>query len=67
MIYEYRVYEAMPGKLPDLHRMFQDHSVRLFDRHGFTPVGFWTPEMGEYNNRLVYLLAFKDLEARQAS
>ena len=65
MIYEYRVYEAVPGKLPELHDRFRHHAVRLFERHGMRLVGFWTPEIGDYNDRVIYILAFQDLEERQ--
>ena len=34
MIYEYRVYETLPGKLPDLHKRFRDHTTKIFERHG---------------------------------
>ena len=42
MIYEYRVYEAAPGKLPELHARFRDHTLKLFERHGIKNIGYWT-------------------------
>ena len=64
MIYEYRVYEAMPGKLPELHARFRNHTLKLFERHGMMNVGYWTASVGDYNNRLIYLLAFEDAGKR---
>ena len=65
MIYEYRVYEAMPGKLPELHDRFRHHALRLLERHGIRGIGYWTPEVGDYSDRLVYIVAFESLEERQ--
>ena len=64
MIYEYRVYEAMPGRLPDLHARFRNHTLKLFQRHGFRNVGYWTASVGDYSNRLIYIVAFENSEQR---
>jgi hypothetical protein len=34
MVYELRVYHAVPGRLPDLVKEFETVTVRLFERHG---------------------------------
>jgi hypothetical protein len=60
MIYEYRVYEAHPGKMAALHARFRDHTLKLFEKHGIGNVGYWTSGAGEYSDRLVYMLAFED-------
>jgi hypothetical protein len=65
MIYELRVYEPAPGRMQRLQQRFADVSLRLFQKHGMTAIGFWTPEIGEWTNRLVYLLAHQDLAARE--
>ena len=52
--------------MPDLHRRFREHGVRLFERHGFRPVGFFTSEIGELTDRLTYILAWDSLAAREA-
>ncbi len=65
MIYEYRVYEAMPGKLPELHARFRDHTVKLFEKHGIKNVGYWTSNVGDYSDRLIYLVAFESAEQRE--
>jgi len=60
MIYELRIYEAMPGKMRALNERFEDITLGYFQKHGINPVGFWTEEIGT-NNALVYLLVFEDL------
>ena len=58
MIYEYRAYEANPGKLSDLQARFRNHTMKLFERHGMKNVAYWTVA-GE-PNRLDYIVAFDD-------
>ena len=64
MIYEYRAYYPMPGKMPALHERFSTVTMALFKRHGMQVVGFWETEIGE-SNELVYILAFEDLAHRE--
>lgn len=65
MIYEQRIYEAMPGKMQALQRRFADHTIRLFEKHGMTVVGFWTNYIGGQSNQLIYMLGYKDLADRE--
>jgi hypothetical protein len=65
MIYEMRVYHAVPGKLPAVLDRFQNHALRIWDRFGIRQVGFWTTEVGESSNDLTYLLAWQSLEERE--
>ena len=65
MIYEYRIYEAMPGKMPDLHARFRNHTLKLFEKHGIKNIGYWTANVGEYSNRLLYMLAFESVQQRE--
>jgi len=67
MIYEYRVYEAMPGKLPELNARFKNHTLGLFEKHGLKNIGYWTASVGDYSNRLIYLLAFESVEQRESA
>ncbi|MFC2095875.1 NIPSNAP family protein [Candidatus Bipolaricaulota bacterium] len=62
MIYEYRVYDAAPGRLPALHARFRDHTISLFAKHGMNVVGFFTSEIGGRSDQLTYILAFENLE-----
>jgi hypothetical protein len=65
MLYEYRRYEAMPGRLPDLHRRFREITLGLFERNGIEQVGFWEASVG-VTNELHYLLRWKDMGDREA-
>ena len=65
MIYEYRVYETVPGKLPDLHKRFRDHTTKIFERHGIKNIAYWTSEVGDYSDRLIYIVAFEDAGQRE--
>ena len=40
-----------------LNKRFRDHTCDIFERHGMTVVGFWTPE-GKEQEVLVYMLGF---------
>ncbi len=64
--FEMRVYYAAEGKLNDLHARFRDHTVKLFEKHGMTNIGYWTP-VDNTNSTLVYILAYPSREAREAS
>ena len=65
MIYELRVYHAMPGKLAPLVDRFRTVTIRLWGRHDIRPVGFWTVDIGENTNDLFYLLQWDDLGHRE--
>ena len=65
MIHELRIYRCMPGRLPDLNKRFEGVTLKLWDKHGFRPVGFWTTVIGESNQDLTYLLEWKDLAERE--
>jgi hypothetical protein len=64
MIYEYRAYYVMPGRMPDIQRRFAETTMKLFAKHGITVVGFWEPVIGE-NNELMYICQFDDLAHRE--
>src|SRR6267378_4466711 len=64
--FEMRTYYAAPGKLDDLLARFRDHTMTLFEKHGMVNVGYWVP-LTNSDNKLVYLLAYPDREARAKS
>ncbi len=67
-LFELRTYVCNDGKLPELHKRFREHTNRLFEKHGMTLVGYWTPAEGpEAEDTLVYILAYPDRQARDAS
>ena len=56
--YELRTYTAAPGKLNELLARFRDHTVKLFEKHGMTNIGYWTPtDEPRSKNTLIYILA----------
>lgn len=68
-VFELRTYTATPGNLPNLLARFRDHTVKLFEKHGMTNIGYWVPVKGsaDADTTLIYLLAHKDRDAAKAS
>jgi hypothetical protein len=63
-VYELRTYTAPEGKLDDLLARFRNHTMRIFEKHGMTNVGYWLPQDETLRqNTLVYLLAHPSREA----
>ncbi|MGE0160901.1 MAG: NIPSNAP family protein [Gemmatimonadales bacterium] len=57
-VFELRTYTAPEGKLDALQARFRDHTMRIFQRHNMTSVGYWLPQDSALRgNTLVYLLA----------
>ncbi|WP_439603364.1 NIPSNAP family protein [Devosia sp.] len=65
MIYELRIYTCLPGRLPDLQRRFQDHTLALWERHGIEQAGFWTTVIGNSNNDLTYMVRWNSMAERE--
>lgn len=61
-VYEMRTYWAPEGRLDDLHARFREHTLKLFEKHGMTNVGYWIP-VDNKENKLVYLLAYPSRQA----
>ncbi len=65
-LYELRIYTAPKGKLPNLLARFRDHTVRLFEKHGITNVGYWVPVQND-EEKLYYIVSHKDMASRAES
>jgi hypothetical protein len=66
--FELRIYHTAPGKMEALQARFRDHTNKLFDKHGMTVIGFWTPDNpDEADKKLIYILAYPSKEAREKS
>jgi len=65
MIYELRRYEALPGKMAVLDELMAKLAVPIFERLGMRLVGAWQPSVGDWNNVLMYLLAFESMDERE--
>src|SRR5262245_29293024 len=42
-VFELRTYTASKGNLESLNARFRDHTLKLFEKHGMTNVGYWVP------------------------
>src|SRR5262245_42335436 len=58
-VFEMRIYYAHPGKMEALHARFRNHTNKLFEKHGMTLIGYWSPtEKKDAEERLIYILAY---------
>jgi hypothetical protein len=65
MIYETRVYRALPGRLPALLKRFETITLKLWEKHGIKQAGFFTTLVGESNQELTYILVWESLADRE--
>ncbi len=65
-VYEMRTYYATPGKLDALNARFKNHTVKLFEKHGLTNVGYFVP-LDNKDNKLVYFISAPSKDARDKS
>ena len=79
-VYEMRVYYTHEGKFDDILSRFENHTTKLFEKHGFTNVGYWTTTkkdsmsfadkfilQNDGNKALLYIVSFKDMDTRNNS
>jgi hypothetical protein len=64
MIYELRIYETIPGRLPDLNKRFETITLKIWERLGIKQAGFWTADVGT-SNELIYLIEWESLAERE--
>jgi len=63
-VFELRKYTAPEGKLGELEARFRDHTIRIFNRHNMTSIGYFVPQDApDSQNTLVYILAHPSREA----
>lgn len=65
-VYEMRTYYSPEGKLDELHARFRNHTVKLFEKHGMTNIGYFVP-VENPDRKLIYWLAYPSKEAREKS
>ncbi|MEO6533122.1 MAG: NIPSNAP family protein [Pseudolysinimonas sp.] len=65
MIYELRVYTALPGRLPALLSRFENVTLGFWEKYGIHQVGFFTTTIGPNSNDLTYLLTWDSLADRE--
>lgn len=62
-LFEFRVYHAVPGKVPALDSRFRDTTAKLLAKHDLTVVGYWVPEDAPgWDNTFVSLMAYPSRE-----
>ncbi len=64
-IYEMRVYRCLPGRLPDLLKRFENHTLKIWEKHGIRQAGFFTTIVGQSSQELTYFLAWDSLAERE--
>ncbi len=65
MIFEYRAYTCLPGRLPALIDRFESVTFAFWETYGIRHAGFWTTEIGESNHVLHYLLEWESMAERE--
>lgn len=67
-VFELRTYTAAEGKLDAVLARFRDHTVKLFEKHGITNIGYWVPKDEPLSrNTLIYIVAHQSREAAKKS
>ncbi len=67
-VFELRTYTTLDGKLPDLQARFRNHTIKLFEKHGMTNVGYWTPSDEPLSkNTLIYIVSHASRDAAKKS
>ncbi len=65
MIYELRIYRALPGRMPALLKRFETRTLKIWERFGIRQAGFWTTLIGPSHLELTYMLVWASMEERQ--
>jgi hypothetical protein len=64
--FELRIYYCHPGRLDALIERFQNHTTKIFEKHGMENIGYWVPVKND-KEALYYILAYPSKEARDKS
>ncbi len=63
-VFEIRTYTTNEGKLEALKSRFRDHTIKLFEKHGMTNIGYWVPQDAPRSqNTLIYIIAHSSRDA----
>ena len=65
-LHQLRIYEINPDNRDAFHARFQDHALRIMDRHGFEVVDMWESDTGD-KLEFVYVLSWPDRQAMESS
>ena len=62
-VFELRKYTAPEGKLGELEARFRNHTIRIFNKHNMTSIGYFVPQDApDSQNTLIYVLAHPSRE-----
>ncbi|MBW3469891.1 NIPSNAP family protein [Arthrospiribacter ruber] len=64
--FEMRQYTVHEGKMQDLVDRFENHTLKLFEKHGIENVAYFLP-LGDNPEYLTFILGYPDRAARDAS
>lgn len=63
--FELRTYHCNENKRPDLIKRFQDHTIRLFKKHGIENIAYFIPTDSS-NYSLTFILAYPSKDQRDS-
>jgi hypothetical protein len=67
-VFEIRTYYTLPGRLDALNQRFRNHTMKLFEKHGMTNIGYWVPQDSPaHDNTLIYVIAHASREQAKAN
>ncbi|MFC5448974.1 NIPSNAP family protein [Paenibacillus aestuarii] len=64
MLYELRIYHAIPGRMQELLDRFRDHTLKLFEKHHMPVTNFWI-DTDESKHQFYYVFEHQDLASRE--
>ena len=65
MIYEWREYRIVPGRMPAIQTRFRDITRGFFDKHGIEVVAYWQSDIGGDTGSLYYMIRWQSLADRE--
>ena len=67
-VFEIRTYHTFPGRLDALHKRFREHTMKMFEKHGMTNVGYWVPQDSPARDTtLIYVISHASRDAAKAN
>jgi len=67
-VFEIRTYHTLPGRLDALHKRFREHTMKIFEKHGMSNVGYWVPQDSPaHESTLIYVISHTSRDAAKAN
>ena len=67
-VFEIRTYHTFPGRLDALHKRFREHTMKMFEKHGMSNVGYWVPQDSPaHESTLIYVISHASRDAAKAN